>query len=83
MSTVWTIHESARIVHWVGFWLYCLEFADKLTLKSEFIRKADDNEQFINEVRAAKDKFKTVAKYYGRGLFSEELLKWANLLFYI
>ena len=46
-----------------------------MTLKSEFIRKADDNEQFINEVRAAKDKFKTVAKYYGRGLFSEELLK--------
>ena len=27
-------------------------------------------------MRHAKDKFKTVAKYYGRGLFSEELLKW-------
>lgn len=52
-----------------------LEFTDKLSLKNEFINKADDHEQYINEVRHAKDKFKTVAKYYGRGLFSEELLK--------
>ena len=75
MSTVWMIHASVRIALWVGNRRNWLEFTDKLSLKNEFINKADDHEQYINEVRHAKDKFKTVAKYYGRGLFSEELLK--------
>ena len=59
---------------YIYIYIYIIFVENQQTLERKQMLKAqmDDHEQFFKELRDKEKKFDAVAKYFGRGLFTQE-----------